>query len=90
MKYELSNWDIDIISQALKNRIDYLEGMIMIHERFQTKMPEQITYLKVLLRETKRVQNLTTYEGQSIFLKDQGGFVDLDELAKIFRKRKSA
>lgn len=78
MKYELSEWDVDIISRALKNRIDYLEGMIMIHERFQTKQPEQITLLKVLLRETKRVQDMTTYDGQSIFLKDQGGFLDLD------------
>lgn len=78
MKYELSEWDIDIISRALKNRIDYLEGMIMIHERFQTKQPEQITLLKVLLRKTKRVQDMTTYDGQSIFLKDQGGFLDLD------------
>lgn len=78
MKYELSEWDIDIISRALKNRIDYLEGMIMIHERFQTKQPEQITLLKVLLRETKRVQDMTTYDGQSIFLKDQRGFLDLD------------
>lgn len=90
MKYELSAWDINIISQALKNRIDYLEGMIMLHEQFKTKEPEQITYLKVLLRETKRVQNLTTYDGQSIFLKDQGGFVDLDELAKLFRRRRTA
>lgn len=90
MKYELSEWDIDIISHALKNRIDYLEGMIMIHERFQTKQPEQITLLKVLLRETKRVQNLTTYEGESIFLKDQGGFIDLEEIAKLFRRRKTA
>nr|WP_325296709.1 hypothetical protein [uncultured Dysosmobacter sp.] len=87
MKYELSEWDIDIISHALKNRIDYLEGMIMIHEQFQTKEPEQIAYLKVLLRETKRVQNLTTYEGQSIFLKDQNGFIDLDELAKLFKRK---
>lgn len=78
MKCELSEWDIDIISRALKNRIDYLEGMIMIHERFQTKQPEQIALLKVLLRETKRVQDMTTYDGQSIFLKDQGGFLDLD------------
>lgn len=78
MKYEFSEWDIDIISRALKNRIDYLEGMIMIHERFQTKQPEQIALLKVLLRETKRVQDMTTYDGQSIFLKDQGGFLDLD------------
>lgn len=90
MKYELSEWDIDIISHALKNRIDYLEGMIMIHEKFQTKEPEQITYLKVLLRETKRVQNMTTDEGKSIFLKDQGGFVDLDALVKLFRRKETA
>lgn len=87
MKFDLTEWDIDIISNALKNRIDYLEGMIMLQENFGNKTPEETTLLKVMLRETKRVQRITTYEGQSVFLKDKGGFIDLDVLAGLFHKK---
>jgi hypothetical protein len=68
MKYELSQTDIDIISFALKNRIDYLKGLIMLQEDFH-KDETTIAYLKAQLRETERVQELTTYQGQSEYLK---------------------
>lgn len=67
--YELSNNDIDIISFALKNRINYLEGLLLIQERFKKEDEEQIAVLKTMLRETKRVQDLTSYNGQSVFFK---------------------
>lgn len=69
MKYELSAEDIDIISFALKNRINYLEGLLLLKEQFSPDNSEDITVLKVMLRETKRVQNLTTYKGQPVFYK---------------------
>lgn len=67
MKNELSQRDIDIISFALKNRIDYLKGLIMLQEDFH-KDETAIAYLKTQLRETERVQELTTYQGQPEYL----------------------
>ena len=69
MKYELSESEIDIISFALKNRINYLEGMIILNEQFMKKNPEQLAIFKTMLRQTKDVQERTTYIGQPEELK---------------------
>ena len=87
MKFDLTEWDIDIISDALKNRIDYLEGMIMLQESFGNKSSKKTALLKIMLRETKHVQRITTYKGQPVFLKDKGGFIDLGVFAELFRKK---
>jgi len=64
MKFELTQTDVDIISFALKNRIDYLKGLIMLQQDFG-KEEKYIAHLKTQLRETERVQELTSYQGQS-------------------------
>ena len=66
MEYDLSKRDIDIISFALKNRINYLEGTLLVYEK--TLKEEETAFINAALRETRRVQKITTYEGQNIDL----------------------
>lgn len=69
MNFELTKEEIDIISFALKNRINYLEGMILMNEQFMKNNPEQLALYKTMLRKTKEVQEKTTYNGQPVFYK---------------------
>lgn len=59
MEYELTRQEIDIISLALKNRIDYLEGLWLLQENNLTEESKQ--RLSYHIRITKDVQRKTTY-----------------------------
>lgn len=67
MEYELTRTDIDIISFALKTRIDTLEGTLLVYDK--TMKPEEKAFINAQIRETKRVQEKTTYIGQNPNLK---------------------
>lgn len=68
-QYMLTKRQIDVISEALNNRLQYLEGLLLLQQDFKKNNDEiaagKIAVLKRLIAETKVIQEETSYEGQA-------------------------
>ena len=59
--YKFTRREIDVISEALKTRINHIEGLILLSNYDENNK----AYMNALLRESKKLQEKTTYYGQS-------------------------
>lgn len=64
MEYKLTKREIDLISEALKNHINYYKGWLLIKKEGTEKAEEQIAFIKAKIRELEELQEKTTYLGQ--------------------------